>query len=192
MSQDFPTIVWRLKELGFNSIRLPFSFRHFQVHSHMEPALANSILRSAVANFTSYDLLVKRMPSMRPHLRQMYAMRYMAHGIWRPSVMPVLWTCRTLQPSTPRTAHRQAIMLSGAAWCPGCFPSSSCPSMACPTMTLPAYQAASATSPCPARAHALGISGCGSCLCHHSARVMSLIYVMHEPSADHIKDVNWL
>ncbi|CAL8465540.1 g5076 [Coccomyxa elongata] len=29
ISQDFPTIVWRLKELGFNAIRLPFSFSHF-------------------------------------------------------------------------------------------------------------------------------------------------------------------
>ncbi len=33
MSQDFPTIVWRLKELGFNAIRLPYSFSHFQVRT---------------------------------------------------------------------------------------------------------------------------------------------------------------
>lgn len=31
LSQDFDTIVWRLKQLGFNAIRLPFSFKHFQV-----------------------------------------------------------------------------------------------------------------------------------------------------------------
>lgn len=38
ISQDFPTIVWRLKELGFNAIRLPFSFSHFLVRSlHMRP-----------------------------------------------------------------------------------------------------------------------------------------------------------
>ena len=38
ISQDFPTIVWRLKELGFNAIRLPFSFSHFLVSSlHIYP-----------------------------------------------------------------------------------------------------------------------------------------------------------
>lgn len=31
LSQDFPTIVWRLRQLGFNAIRLPFSFKHFEV-----------------------------------------------------------------------------------------------------------------------------------------------------------------
>lgn len=27
LSQDFPTIVWRLRQLGFNAVRLPFSFQ---------------------------------------------------------------------------------------------------------------------------------------------------------------------
>jgi hypothetical protein len=31
LSQDFPTIVWRLRQLGFNAVRLPFSFKHFLV-----------------------------------------------------------------------------------------------------------------------------------------------------------------
>ena len=31
LSQDFPTIAWRLRGLGFNAIRLPFSFKHFLV-----------------------------------------------------------------------------------------------------------------------------------------------------------------
>ena len=31
VSQDFKTIVWRIKQLGFNAIRLPVSFSHFAV-----------------------------------------------------------------------------------------------------------------------------------------------------------------
>lgn len=31
LSQDFPTIAWRLRELGFNAVRMPFSFKHFLV-----------------------------------------------------------------------------------------------------------------------------------------------------------------
>jgi hypothetical protein len=31
LSQDFATICWRLKQLGFNAVRLPFSFKHFSV-----------------------------------------------------------------------------------------------------------------------------------------------------------------
>lgn len=29
MTKDFRTIVWRIKQLGFNAVRLPFTFAHF-------------------------------------------------------------------------------------------------------------------------------------------------------------------
>ena len=35
LSQDFATICWRLKQLGFNAIRLPFSFKHLSVSHNL-------------------------------------------------------------------------------------------------------------------------------------------------------------
>lgn len=29
VTKDFRTIVWRIKQLGFNAVRLPFMFAHF-------------------------------------------------------------------------------------------------------------------------------------------------------------------
>ena len=48
VSQDFKTIVWRIKQLGFNAIRLPVSFSHFAVRSKLLRLLQSSA-RTATA-----------------------------------------------------------------------------------------------------------------------------------------------
>lgn len=44
VSQDFKTVVWRIKELGFNAIRLPVSFSHFAVRHTYQQAPASVLL----------------------------------------------------------------------------------------------------------------------------------------------------
>ncbi|EIE23036.1 hypothetical protein COCSUDRAFT_63419 [Coccomyxa subellipsoidea C-169] len=61
MSQDFPTIVWRLKELGFNAIRLPYSFSHFQ-----DPPADYTRNCTEASNYVVRSSLVpKKLPNMK-------------------------------------------------------------------------------------------------------------------------------
>ena len=36
LTQDFKTVVWRFKLLGFNAVRLPFSFKASRAFKHMQ------------------------------------------------------------------------------------------------------------------------------------------------------------
>ena len=39
LTQDFKTVVWRLKLLGFNAVRLPFSFRASAASDYVQGTL---------------------------------------------------------------------------------------------------------------------------------------------------------
>ena len=40
LTQDFKTVVWRFKLLGFNAVRLPFSFKASLAFDHMQGPFA--------------------------------------------------------------------------------------------------------------------------------------------------------
>ena len=61
ITMDFRTIVWRIKQLGFNAVRLPFTFAHFQ---DAPVATDGSCLAATVVrcNFAMYSLNFRIVP----------------------------------------------------------------------------------------------------------------------------------
>ena len=60
MTKDFRTIVWRIKQLGFNAVRLPFTFAHFGD----APVATNG--SCVAATVVSYDFALQWLTSCTP------------------------------------------------------------------------------------------------------------------------------
>lgn len=113
MSQDFPTIVWRLKQLGFNAIRLPFSFSHFQVCSlcHKDTHLRRERRCMFSVVWTSWH---GEALALENAARPWHAQAHACQGVLCVSCCP----CRMPHMIILGIVARQATMLSGEACCP--------------------------------------------------------------------------